>query len=630
MRRVFGLVRKPTVWLLPLFVLVWVRYFRAELVPTPQSVAPTGAEFATWQAGVRPASRWATIRAVADDGDQVTLGLHEGTIQYVETRLEVRDSRTGADRTPALWADQLRIKLLDGDSWRHSPLTDLLAHPAGRKFLHDEAAWASLRQRLAIGRAKALDDLRKTIRPVADSEAADLFPECSSFSPDGHWFSYVARNGCPLYVVSASLGDGTVIEDVRTGERRAYLLGVRGPVHVAPGGRTAVSASSIWDLDTATRRAELRLPESTFSRVGYSPDGRYVFAHFWPWLGDTQELRWWDAATGVQVGEVPDALESALLDGGRMLVTKPSRTKGNAAAESYVLRFWDVATGEDRGQWDLGCPSDGGGMIEHLVGSGSDRYLAGVYDPDYGRGRPPARRAADRLSRALSGGRTPEPMQVILWDVIERREVTRLTGRSAGFSADGRWLATIDRDGVVGVWAVPVQRPWLRILGYTAGAALGCWAALAGLAVVVRRWWPHPVRDAARGLGWVWGDRRRRRWAAGALGGTALVVGAWVWYAAATNRARAEMEAAYEQIADRMTEAEVTALVGRPPVAGPVTVMTGPKKGGGRVGMPTTLRKWKRYGTELDVEFDEQGTAAAWYISNPPGLGETVARRLGI
>jgi WD40 repeat protein len=74
-------------------------------------------------------------------------------------------------------------------------------------------------------------------------------------------------------------------------------------------------------------------------------------------------------------------------------------------------------------------------------------------------------------------------------DGIDRREIASVPGHSAVFSPNGRWLATIDGDGIVRVWELPLRRPWQRIFGYAAIATLAC-----ALAFLLVRW---PFRRAA-------------------------------------------------------------------------------------------------------------------------------------
>jgi hypothetical protein len=629
-RRTFAILRKPAAWL-PLLFLAWAWFLRSEVVPRPDFSIRTEAVHREEPLAHHPSGTWCSLRSVSDDGSQVTVAIYQGDGRCPACRLDVFDTRTGARRTPALWQDAEWVRLLSAPVWRNAGLMDCLAQPSGKEFLTDQARWAALRRRLTAGRARALDDLRKTTRPVEDAEATSLFPEVCSFSPDGRRFAYVVRHGWPLYLVSEDLGDGTAVEDVRTGKRLAFLPGVTDLLRIAPGGRTAVCVNDragrpgeqprllLWDLVTSARRG-LLLPEVNMPvRLEYSADGRYVFALYGRVAGHSLDLRWWDAATGRQVGEVVNAGDTAVLDGGRLLVTHPLRVRRNAACEGYVLGFWDVATGAPLGEWDLGAPADGGGMINSLAWSESDRYLAAEYNPDYGRRRGAARAATDRLATALTGGPPPEPERVLVLDVVRRRELARLPGRSAAFSRDGRWLATLDGAGGVRVWAVPLRPAWARILGYAGAEALVCWVAL----VLLGRLGRH----AGRLLGRLRGGWRRRRWLAGVLACVALAAGAAVWDAVARSRSRAALLAAYEEVQEGMTEGRLTTLFGGPPDEGPVAEMDG-RTMGWQMGHPTAVRKWSRHGTEVQVLLGNDGTVRGAYISNPLGLSERVANWL--
>jgi hypothetical protein len=479
-------IRKPAVWLLVLLFLAWGSLFYAWLPLPPAFETRTTAVYKDDIWARRPAGTWPSLRALSDDGDQATISIYKGDFRFGDCWLELWDTHTGANLTPELWRDAHREGLITEPAYWDRGMLDMLTHPAGKKFLRNEETWAALRRRLAAGRAGALDDLRKTIRPVQDSDLRDLFPRCWSISPDGLCFAYVARHTWPLYgSISEDLGDGTVVEDTRTGARRAFLPGLTERVYLAPGCRTAVSVKCpakadtslvLWDLDTSARRAELPLPGGDKrARVSYSLDGRYVFAHYWDWDDYRGGLMWWDVATGRQVGHVIHPGDTTFLDGGRVLVTHPGMAEGAAAREGYRMVFWDVGTGKALGEWDLGAPLDGGGMIDDLVASQSGRYLAAEYAPDYGRGFWDRCWFLDRLPGRRAWESSMDRHQVLLWDVVERRELARLPGSSAAFSADGRWLATLSHSGVVRVWEVPVRRPWARILGYAAACTLGCW-----------------------------------------------------------------------------------------------------------------------------------------------------------
>lgn len=495
MHRAARVLCNPYLWLV-LFFVIWVGVFYALLPAPPHFTVLTGAvrDDCRWDSS----GRWARLQGISDDCGQVTIATYEGHWRCPDCRLEVWDTRTGVDVTPTLWKDADWLRLLSDSYRRSTRMTDLLAQPSGKDMMNDGTTWDELCHRFKMGREKALENLRKTIRPVDESEAHCVFPSSVSFAPDGLRLGYVARNGWPLYIVHESLGDGTVVEDVRTGTRLAFLAGVTDQVHIAPGGETAVSVNHptknegdqprliLWDLKTSTRRAGLLLPEAVLPiSVEYSADGRYVFAQYTKWDDWSGGLRWWDAATGRQVGAVVNPGDTALISSDSMLVTHPLQRRGNAAAEGYVMGFWDVTTGAQRGEWNLVAPKDGGGMLHRLVASQDGQFAAAEYYPDCGRvsSQPPW--PIDRLVDALSTHSRQDRQQVLVWNLAERYELARLPGSSAAFSRDGRWLATLDDAGVVRGWEIPVRPPWGCIVGYAVGCALCSWV----LAVLPGRLW---------------------------------------------------------------------------------------------------------------------------------------------
>jgi hypothetical protein len=192
MRRFVRVIRKPALWLAPFLFLTWGGLFRAWLAVPPRFVIRTGAAHHEDYATLRPAGTWSSLRGVSGDGGKVTVAVYQGDFRWPDRRLQVWETRTGAERTPALWGNAEWQRLLSAPGWRHA-------------------------------------------------------------------------------------------------------------------------------------------------------------------------------------------------DSGQVLVTHPSRVRGNAACEGYVLGFWDVATGEPLGEWALEAPEDGGGMITGLMASDGGRYLAAEYDADYGR-----------------------------------------------------------------------------------------------------------------------------------------------------------------------------------------------------------------------------------------------------
>lgn len=652
MRVVRATLRRPQIVLAALLFLASTWYFRSAVVPEPRYVVRTRVnEEPSRIPRLSGPHLWSSVRAVSDDGERVVIGVHESERMWTSTRLELWEPGTRTIRTPTHWRDEEWSGRLSGGPYEDNGLLQLLSDPAGQAVLEDEAAWAALRERMKGYRAKAIEDLGRTIRPdllnppppPPDEKEPDPFPKIINFSPDGRLISYVSRNGYPVHMVSELLGDGTVIEEFRTGKRVAFLPRVEYLADISPHGRTAVTRHFpvqregeeprlfLWDLETSTVRAKLLLGDNHL-RTTYSPDGRYLFAQYWIW-GNSSEiyLRWWDTTTGQQVGHIVNAVDHAVVDGGRVLVTHPRiNSKKGGSRESYRLDLWDVATGDSLGEWNLDARSNHSGMIDDLVAPASGPYLAGEYDPDYGVGRSPAGRVSDRLGRALGQGDRPAREQIILWDVSERREVGRLPGKSAAFSRNGHWLASIDADGVLRVWDLPLRRPWERILGFAAVATLVGMIVGWTIARIVQRSMRQGLGAAIlRAVAWIRVSSWRRRWAIATFTAMAVCFGGLVWHSFAVSRARVEMEAAYEEIGKDVTESDMIALVGRPPDEGPLPPLRTPFKGGGEIQNPVTVHRWTRHGIELEVHFGADGTAKASYITTRRGLDEQLVDWLG-
>jgi WD40 repeat protein len=294
------------------------------------------------------------------------------------------------------------------------------------------------------------------------------------------------------------LGDRTIVEEIRTGQRVATLPGVDA-VEVAPGGRTAVSEKTpidrvgepswliLWDLETLTPRAELTLPDCP-DRVEFSPDGRFVFARPFSF---SRLIRWWDVQTGQQVGQFRNPRDVFLVDSGRILI--------DYSSEDHIVHYWDVVTGMELAEWELSPRTGESGSLGNMERSASERHLLVDFDP--GRGQKPARsfRTMDRVLEWIDehfpdGPEREERRQILILDAIERRELGTVPGRSAAVSENGEWVATIDADGLVRVWRLPLGRPWARAAAYAAALVYGSWLILMLLGKLWWRW----KRDAAQ------------------------------------------------------------------------------------------------------------------------------------
>jgi len=455
---------------------------------------------------------WAELEHVCDDGRQITLSKHEGDWRRSRCKLDVWDVSSKSVLTPVHWEREEWRNQSRGSRWygASSGLRDLLKNPSGRAFLHDGPAWSALEDRFVHSRAKALDDLQKTLRPVHGDEGGELYPNSAQFSIDGRFVCYVARNGWPIYgSISESLGDSVIIEDVRTGERIAELPGLTQSVEIAPGGSVAVSGGIpkpsfgvmyvyendgdqpqfwLWDLKLSRVRAILWAPGNSYI-LGFSRDGRFVFA------GDSTAdlVRWWDTETGLLVGEVDDFARPLFLDGGKTVVFQ--------FQNDPVLHYWDVGTGAKLGKWEPIIPVNS--SAGQFTARGSDRFLVADLDTNVNKATsrpvPFLDEIGNWISRRLPDGPSSQERQrILVIDAIDQRELGHVPGLSAAISDNGRWIATIDAHGVVRVWELPLRRPWLKSCRNAALFVYGGWVVLILLGKLRRRIrsWGEPTRGA--------------------------------------------------------------------------------------------------------------------------------------
>jgi hypothetical protein len=436
------------------------------------------------------------LNHVSDDGRQVIVGVYDGNDSW----LKIWDARTGMEMTPVHWRDAGWRRLLD-DRLYGVGMERLLADPAGREFLQDAEAWTTLCKRLSS------DHDRNEVRPRYRWQPAPLPFNCIALSADGRLVARQPANGPSGPILLQLLTGGPVVEEVRTGRRVVtFPIGV-GHLLLAPGGRSAVSGLDLtrgrydilyirsgllfgeegvpkqptdqpylrlWDLERRKRRGELLLPHPPH-HVEFSPDGQYLFATAWSNL-----VRVWDAETGQPVADLHARQTPHFMDGGRLLVA-PSDDK-------LTLHFWETATGQTLPDWDLAPPRNG--AIDGLTFAG-DRFVFAEVNPNAvppgGSGVKFLDKAEEWISERMSGDRKwKDHQQVIVLDAVERRTLCQVPGITGSVSPNGHWLATLDADGVVRVWELPLGRPWVRGFAYAAAVFLGGWVVF-GLPRRLRR-----------------------------------------------------------------------------------------------------------------------------------------------
>jgi WD40 repeat protein len=204
----------------------------------------------------------------------------------------------------------------------------------------------------------------KHLRQLGQSSEGDsLFPE---FSPGGR---FILAGG--LREHNASVYEAATAWQLAPFRRKQAL----GQVAISPKDRILAVAGSrphvrLWDLARDKELPALQGRQRHVGDVFFSPDGRLVGTRGkderWqglvrgrpPWgEGDPTHITLWDAATGQRLPHFGKQQGPPLL----MAFTADGRTLALAGTDG-VLRFWEVATGEERGRFTglrrEGLPTD--------------------------------------------------------------------------------------------------------------------------------------------------------------------------------------------------------------------------------------------------------------------------------
>jgi hypothetical protein len=493
------ILRKPIGLLVPVFV-IWLMIFSWRYREPPSWTTceiKTGVTF-------EDRGRWGSVSShvihVADNGTHVITMLDDDS-DWDLPKHEVQNWDTRTRRRTV-------ESLIDG-ARRQVEVAE------GELRFNAEPAWDAFQRRFLAQRAQALDDLCKKQGPAAVEEAGWF--KVGGYSRDGHYVYYGTREGKSVFNFyllpedEASVIDGLAIDEVTTGRRIALLPdvvkdrnGLNPWLFISPDGKTALSHSFywqkgdhesqwliLWDLPSSRPRATIMVGEDLNWEddrldVYYSDDSRMVFVCIWG-----RATWWWDTVAVARHGHTDQGAYMTLLDGGRKFVTLGLRYyEEEADAHPDELYFWDSDSTQQLGHNYLGRRGPEHGYFRRLTSSPEGRHFAlqfdyEVPDPD---AIPAPPKSNWFLHWLFPAEVAPDRSRILLFDGFEQREIASLPGRQACFSHNDHWLATMDANGIVRVWELPLRKPWLRIVGLAALATMAC-----VLGFLVVRW---PFRQA--------------------------------------------------------------------------------------------------------------------------------------
>jgi len=370
-------------------------------------------------------------------------------------------------------ADQVQI--LDMDSGRRlaavpcpaEVLDTIIPSPDGRWLL----AYDCSRQRpLLIDSAAGLTIPQTPMANLND----DLFSRCCRFSPDGRTAALVAPD--------EEARDFTVrLWDVEAGAERAIFRGAIYPVAFAPDGRTLATTDygpdarrhlRLWDVAAGRLRGAIPAvdwPLWSLDRLAFSPDGQSLLGTGVEMAGGWRVVTWDLTDRRVRSARLDEPRAAWAPDGLLMVLSaNPARQvmrietrdpdNGMSLAVQHFGEVGDAITFLATGSPRVDFSDDGRFLLARLSHAAPAwaRWLTQ---------RLPASRGlvsdAHRAAVHVWECRTGRP-EVTLWRETEY----------ALLAPDGRTLVTVEPDGALRLWDVPLSKPLAWFAGGTVMLAL--------------------------------------------------------------------------------------------------------------------------------------------------------------
>jgi len=185
------------------------------------------------------------------------------------------------------------------------------------------------------------------------ADGKDLGEDGVRFSADGRW---LATQGRSVFAEGRWQPTKVALWDTATWQRRTFMHGTGAEgAFVALSGDGGLLASSdskgvikLWDTATGRELRELPgLHQGTPGNAAFSPDGRW-FASSFPGTRTSSSSDWgevWVKLSDVRTGELRTLGGGDLRGSGGFVVFSPDGQL-LAAASSYDVKFWEIATGQ--------------------------------------------------------------------------------------------------------------------------------------------------------------------------------------------------------------------------------------------------------------------------------------------
>ena len=214
-----------------------------------------------------------------------------------------------------------------------------------------------------------------------------------------------------------------------TAQADAYIAFSDDGKRIATGGFD--TDTIIWETETGKRVSNLSGRTNMAYNVAFSADGTQL------WSGGRTR---WDLRTGRGLRVVPPTSEKTY-----GVPSPDGRVLAVMTMNSSLLKLVEVPTGKQLFQL---APSGETGVVQKMKFSADGSMLAVIYVP-----------GTDQAQAPVTATSFTRGSQVKIWDVKTGRELHSLATNNdmpseAGFSADGRTIATIGSMGQISLWDV--------------------------------------------------------------------------------------------------------------------------------------------------------------------------------